>query len=154
MIIRKPSTQHCLLPAVFCLLMLLSCKQDLLDDAIPQVFFDGMILNLNLPEYIALKSDGNTVSINGGVRGIIVYRKNASTYLAYERNCSYHPNDACATVDIHSSNLFMIDSCCGSSFGFDDGAPTGGVAWRPLRRYRTFLNGTDLTITSESANGM
>ena len=137
-----------------CLLILLSCKQDLSDDAIPQTFFADLLINLNLPAYIVLKNDGGVVTIDGGVRGILIYRKNATTYLAYERNCSYHPNDACATVEPHSSNLFMIDTCCGSSFGLDDGEPTGGPAWRPLRRYKTYLLNTDLTITSDSANGM
>jgi nitrite reductase/ring-hydroxylating ferredoxin subunit len=135
------------------LIFLTSCKQDLSDDAIPQGFFADILLNLNAPENIALKNSGGSIQNNGGVRGIIVYR-NGSNYLAYERNCSYHPNDACATIEVHSSNLYMIDTCCGSSFGLDDGIPTGGPAWRPLRQYRTFLDGSTLTITSDSANGM
>ena len=146
--------KYCLLVTIY-LLSLTSCKQDLSDDGIPEGFFPDIILNLNLPEYNTLRIDGGVYHIpDKGVRGILVYRKSSTTYLAYERNCSFHPGDACATVDVHSSNLFMIDSCCGSSFGFDDGVPTGGVAWRPLRRYKTFLNGSDLTIISESANGM
>lgn len=130
------------------------CKQDLTDDAIPFVAFPDIIINLNLPEYAALRIDGGIYLDAEGVRGIIVYRQNATTYLAYERNCSYRPNDACATVDIHASNLFMIDSCCNSSFDFDGGNPTGGPAWRPLRRYKSFLDGAQLTITPDSANGM
>ncbi len=154
MIIRKFKTYSLLLTAC-CLLVLPSCKPDLSDDAIPLGFFPDIILNLGLPEFNALKGDGGIYSIpDKGVRGILIYRKNSTTYLAYERNCSYHPNDACATVEAHSSNLFMIDICCGSSFGFDDGIPTGGPAWRPLRIYKTFLDGSDLTITSDSANGM
>jgi nitrite reductase/ring-hydroxylating ferredoxin subunit len=131
-----------------------ACKQDLTDDAIPFIPFPDEVISLNLPEYAALKLDGGVYLSDAGVRGIIVYRKNATTYLAYERNCSYHPNDACATVDVHASNLFMIDSCCGSSFDFDDGQPTGGPAWRPLRRYRSFVDGAQLTIVAESLNGM
>jgi hypothetical protein len=137
------------------ILVLPSCKQDFSDAPIPEAFFPDIILNLNLPEHIALRSDEGVFSIpDKGVRGILVYRKSATSYLAYERNCSYQPNDACATVDPHISNLFMIDSCCGTSFGFEDGEPTGGPGWRPLRRYKTFLDGTDLTIISESDNGM
>ena len=137
------------------ILLLPSCRQDLSDDPIPEGFFSDIILNLNFPEFIALRSDGGIFSIpDKGVRGILVYRLSATEYLAYERNCSFQPNDACATVEAHVSNLFMIDSCCGTSFGFEDGIPTGGPGWRPLRRYQTFLNGTDLTIISESANGM
>lgn len=144
----------CLLLSAYCLIFLASCKPDLSDDFIPQIPFPDVIINLNLPQYINLKSDGGSVNIDGGVRGIIVYRKSSATYIAYERNCSFHPNDACATVDVHSSRLFLIDPCCGSSFGLDDGNPTGGPAWRPLRRYKTYLNGFELSISSESANGM
>jgi len=151
---KVKSTSWSLLLVFSCLFFLTSCKPDLTDDAIPQVFFPDIILNLTLPTQNSLKIDGGTLSIDGGVRGIIIYRKNSSTYLAYERNCSFHPNDACATVEVHSTNLFMTDTCCKSTFGFDDGTPTGGPAWRSLRRYKTSLDGSDLTITSESANGM
>jgi len=137
---------------IYCLLFLASCKPDLSDDAIPEAFFSDIILNLNV--HNDLKTDGGTENIDGGVRGIIVYRKNSTTYLAYERNCSFHPNDACATVEVHSTKLYLTDTCCSSTFGLDDGLPTGGPAWRPLRRYKTFLNGSDLTITAESANGI
>ena len=85
----------------------------------------------------------------GGVRGIIVYRTNSTSYNAFERNCSYHPNDACATVNVHNSGLYMTDPCCASTFDFLDGNPSGGIAWRPLRRYRTQLNGLTLSITDE-----
>jgi nitrite reductase/ring-hydroxylating ferredoxin subunit len=123
------------------------CTPDLVDDPIPWQPFDVINVNLNLPEYITLKTDGRSMAINGGIRGIIIYRKNASTYLAYERNCSYQPNSACATVDIDVSTLYMLCSCCSSTFDFGTGLPTSGVAWRPLRQYETSLDGTTLTIT-------
>jgi nitrite reductase/ring-hydroxylating ferredoxin subunit len=128
----------------------ISCKPDLIDAAIPYQPFPEIHLNLNLPVYIKLRSDGGYIPItskDGGVQGIIVYRLNSTTFLAYERNCSYHPNDACATVEVHSSGLYMIDPCCNSSFDFASGNPTGGPAWRPLRRYETLLTVNDLTIT-------
>lgn len=133
-------------------MILLSCGRDLTDDPIPVVPFADFNVNLSLPEYQALAFDGGTKEINSiGVRGVILYRKSSTIFLAFERNCSYHPNDACATVGVHSSNLYMFDACCGSNFGFD-GKPTGGVAWRPLRQYRTGLNSFTLTITSEILN--
>lgn len=134
------------------LLILFSCARDLTDDPIPVVPFADFNVNLTLPDYQSLAYDGGTKEINSiGVRGVILYRKNASTYLAFERNCTYHPNDACATVNVHSSKLYMVDPCCGSNFGFD-GKPTGGVAWRPLRQYHTDVNGFNVVITSEIIN--
>ena len=135
------------------LLSLTSCKPDLYDDPIPDGFFPDIKISLSLPEYTALSFDGGTLNIDGGVRGIILYRKSSLVYIAYERNCSFHPNEACATIEVHTSKLFLIDTCCGSSFDLDEGTPTGGPAWRPLRKYRTFLNRSELTITSESLNG-
>lgn len=131
------------------LLTILSCTPGRYDDPVPFIPFVDIVINLNLPEFIALRSDGGFVQVNGGVRGIIVYRVNSTTYLAYERNCSFRPNEACATVNVHTSGLFMEDPCCGSSFNFSDGNPSGGPAWRPLVRYRTQLSGLTLTISSE-----
>jgi hypothetical protein len=124
----------------------ISCSPDLSDDPIPPANFPDITINLNLPEYIALRSAGNYKAISGGVRGIILYAVNSSTYYAFERNCSYHPNEACATIDVHISGLYLNDTCCGSTFDFN-GNPTGGVAWKPLRKYETFLDGSELTIT-------
>ncbi len=135
------------------MVIVLSCGRDLSDDPIPLATFADFVMNLTLPENILLGSDGGYREVNAiGVRGVIVYRVNEANYYAYERNCSYHPNDACATVNVHSSHLYMNDPCCGSNFSFTTGSPTGGVAWRPLRRYRTELNGSILTITSQIQN--
>lgn len=125
------------------------CEPDLTDDPIPWQPFDIIQINLNLPEYVALRTDGGSKTIAGGVRGIIVYHQSGSKYIAYEANCSYQPNSACATVRVHDSTLFLTCDCCSSNFDFITGYPTGGPAWRPLRRYYTSLNGTTLTITDE-----
>ena len=129
----------------------ISCKSNLSDDPIPYSPFSDIVINLTFPAYLSLNTNGGFKSIdtNAGVRGIIVYRLNATTYLAYERNCSYHPNDACATVNVHVSGLYLTDPCCGSTFNFSDGNPSGGIAWRPLRQYKTILIGSELTITSD-----
>jgi nitrite reductase/ring-hydroxylating ferredoxin subunit len=126
-----------------------SCSPDMQDDAIPFVPFSPIVLNLNLPTYVALRSDGGHVSIDGGVRGIILYRKSASEYLAFEQNCSYQPNNACAQVMVNASHLYMEDACCGSTFNFSNGSPSGGPAWRPLRQYRTSSVGSELSITDD-----
>lgn len=129
------------------LLSSISCEPDLSDDPIPYAPFSPIYINLNLPAYNSVRTVGGYVYVDGGVRGIILYHESQFNYIAYERNCSYHPNDACATVNIDASLLFMVDPCCNSQFASATGLPTGGVAWRPLRKYATSLSGTDLTIT-------
>jgi hypothetical protein len=126
-----------------------SCTPDLGDDQIPIQPFADIVVQLNLPQYVKLATNGGSMEISGGVRGIILYRQSSTSYIAFEKNCSYHPNDACATVEVHSSTLYMIDACCGSTFRFPDGEPNGGIAWRPLRRYLTLLTGNTLTVTSD-----
>lgn len=132
------------------LLIVLSCQPDHSDDPIPIVPFPDFIVNLSAPEYQSLQVNGGHKEISSiGVRGVIVYRVDASTFKAFERNCSYHPNDACATVNVHSSQLYLEDPCCNSNFSLPDGMPTGGPASRPLRQYATNLVGLQLTITDE-----
>lgn len=146
-----------ILPEVFrglawCLLAM-ACQPDLSDDPIPVVPFPDFVVNLSAPEYQPLQVTGGHKEINSiGVRGVIVYRVDASTYKVFERNCSYRPNEACATVNVHSSLLYMVDPCCNSSFSFPDGMPSGGLATRPLRQYASGLAGSQLTITDEIIN--
>lgn len=128
---------------------LAGCEPDLSDDGIPWQPFDVIQINLSLPQYVKLSTNGGSMLIDGGVRGIILYRQDASTYIAYEANCSYQPNSACATVEVHASSLYLFCACCSSTFDFPTGYPTGGPAWRPLRRYYSSLNGNVLTITDE-----
>jgi nitrite reductase/ring-hydroxylating ferredoxin subunit len=125
----------------------MACLPDLSDDAIPPAAFSTLTINLNLAEYQDLKTKGSLEINDIGVRGVILYKVNESTYHAYEKNCSYHPNDACATVSVDASTLFMIDYCCNSTFALATGYPTSGPAWRPLRQYETSLTGQTLTIS-------
>jgi nitrite reductase/ring-hydroxylating ferredoxin subunit len=137
------------LVAIVLLMGFSGCSPNLSDDAIPVTQFSDVAINLTLPEYVSLNTNGGWKYISKGVRGIIIYRLSNSTYYAFERNCSYHPNDACATVNVHASNLYMVDPCCNSNFDFTQGEPTAGPAWRPLNQYETILNGTTLTITDQ-----
>lgn len=130
----------------------MSC-QSYQDDPIPLVAFPDFVINLSAPEYQSLAVNGGYKEINSiGVRGVIVYRVDPATYLAYERNCSFRPNEACATVNVHNSSLYMLDPCCNSTFSFSNGAPTGGPATQPLMQYAADLIGTQLTITDDVVN--
>jgi len=129
-------------------ILMMDCSSDLSDDPIPYSAFSDIIVNLSLPENFTLQSDGNFKNINGGVKGIILYRLNANTFRAFERTCSYQPGDACATVEVHATLAYMHDTCCGSTFNFE-GEPRGGPAWRRLRQYEARVSGTEVIITDE-----
>ena len=114
---------------------------------IPFVSFNESISVLD-QRYPQLLTDNGAVEIPGGVRGLIIVRQNATTFLAFERNCPYRPYDApCSTVSIDASRLFLADACCGSQFTLQ-GQVRGGPSARPLRQYTTALSGNLLTITN------
>jgi hypothetical protein len=151
------SDRYLIMRLIWLLLMVLlifldGCQPSLSDDAIPYQPFGSVVLNLSLPSYQKLNAQGYDYYDGAGVRGLIIYRESSTNYIAYERNCTYHPNDACATVNIDVSGLYLQDPCCGSSFRLSDGSPMSGAAWRPLRRYVTSVSGNVLTITDQIAN--
>ena len=132
--------------------ILSSCDNEKIDKKIPFVPFSDIIIHLKSQQYLALHNRGY-MTIDGGLRGIILYKKTfEDQYTAYERNCSYQPNDACALVEVAASGLSMQDKCCSSTFEFSRGYPTGGPAKNSLRRYKTFRDGDILTITDEPLN--
>ena len=127
------------------------------NDAQPLIPYAPVNLSINITnqQYANLRVDNGAVTLpvkgpagDGGVKGVIVVRQNASTFLAFERNCPYRPYDACALVSLdRNSRLFMRDSCCNSQFDLR-GQITGGPAPRPLKQYSTSLQGTLLNITN------
>ena len=115
----------------------------------------NLSLNITNQQYAALRVDNGAVALpvsgpagSGGVKGVIVVRQSAGTYLAFERNCPYQPYDACALVSLdRTSRLFMRDSCCNSQFNLQ-GQITGGPSPRPLKQYSTSLQGSLLNVTN------
>jgi hypothetical protein len=115
------------------------------DNSYAQASFPPVTINLNYPQYQRLRLDGGYQYVDDvGMRGVIIYRLDETTYIAYERLCSFE-DDAIVSVD--GSGLFMKG--CQSTYDFSDGRPSGGSAFRPLLRYRTSLTGNSLVITDE-----
>ncbi|SFQ64838.1 hypothetical protein [Hymenobacter arizonensis] len=115
----------------------------------------NLSINITNQQYATLRVDNGAVTLpvrgpagDGGVKGVIVVRQSANTFLAFERNCPYQPYEACALVSLdRNSRLFMRDSCCNSQFDLR-GQITGGPTQRPLKQYSTSLQGTLLSITN------
>jgi hypothetical protein len=127
-------------------LLLAACNST--NDAQPQIPLAAVneLVVLTDQQNSNLRFDNGAVYIKGGVRGIIVVRQNASSYLAFERNCPYQPLDTCARVKIDPF-IRLYDPCCQSQFSFL-GQVQGGPATRNLRQYNTALSGNLLTITN------
>ena len=81
--------------------------------------------------------------VNGGVKGILLYRKSASEFMAYERNCTYLPSNFCSIINGDPGGIFAIDTCCTSKFLMSDGSVNKGPATIPLTRYQTTFDGSN-----------
>jgi hypothetical protein len=131
------------------LILFFSCKDEefLRDDQMPYVYVYKEI-NLFNQQYNDLRFDRGFVYEPGGLRGLIIYRENATTYRAFERACPHEPTHPDEIVNVDDSGFFMHDSRCGSAFDFF-GTPTHGPARRPMRKYFTSLEGHMLFIMSD-----
>lgn len=132
------------LTAFLILLSIGGCKKDV-DNGVPITPVD-IYLYTNNPSFVNLNGVGGWVYITGGVRGILVYRKSPSEFMAYDRNCTYQSSDACATVVVDATNILATDTCCHSKFSMYDGSVTQAPAGLPLKAYNTTYDGNVLHI--------
>ena len=89
---------------------------------------------------------GNSIFIEGGNKGIIIYRHSNYEYKIYDRNCSYEPNLECSYIDSVNS-IIALCGCCTSAFLLDqDGSAANSPAVLPLKQYNYTLNNTLLHI--------
>ena len=76
---------------------------------------------------------------SGGVCGIVVYRVDMSTFLAYDRACPYDWRDN-GYVIYDPATLQLICESCGSTFNILNGSPMGNSkAKTSLRQYKVRL---------------
>ena len=91
---------------------------------------------------------GNYVEIDGhGVGGLIIYRVNNNSFLAFDRACTYEASRNCILQE-NDEYIGIFDCpCCGSGFwmiGEDlPGTVQQGPANVPLKQYNCYFNGTN-----------
>jgi nitrite reductase/ring-hydroxylating ferredoxin subunit len=119
------------------------CKKE--DKVVPDVPIDIYIYTTD-PSFVNLNAVGGWVYITGGSRGIVIYRRTNTEFSTIERHCTYQPENSCARVEVDSSNIILVDHCCGSKFLITDGALQNGPATRPLKLYNNTFDGTVLHI--------
>lgn len=125
------------------LLSIFSCGDS--NNYIRNVYVDVEI-DLSLPEFSNLNTVGNSLFIEGGNKGIIIYRHSNYEYKIYDRNCSYEPNLECSYVDSINS-IIAFCGCCSSAFLLDqNGSAANSPAVLPLKQYNYSLNNTLLHI--------
>ena len=126
-------------------LLIASCNSK--DDYIKEVYVN-ILIDLSLPEYSDLQVSGNSIFIDGGVEGIIIYHGVGDDYKVYDRNCSYEPSLACSYIDSVSSGIAYC-GCCASAFLLgQDGAAANSPALLPLKKYYWTLSGSQMRISN------
>ena len=124
-------------------MLIISCNSK--DDYIQDVYVN-IDLDLNLAEYSELGISGNSIFIEGGVDGIIVYHGIGDDYKVYDRNCSYEPSLSCSYIDSINATVAYC-SCCTSAFLLDqDGNAANAPAILPLKGYSYTLQNNMMHI--------
>tara|TARA_B100000287_G_C20523896_1_gene738101 strand:+ start:150 stop:566 length:417 start_codon:yes stop_codon:yes gene_type:complete len=115
------------------LILLSACNTK--ETYIPDVYVN-IEINLNLPEYSELNTIGNSIFIEGGNAGIIIYHFAENTYKIYDRTCSWEPLLECSFIDSLNSTIAYCN-CCTSAFLLDqEGNAINSPALLPLKQYR------------------
>ena len=108
------------------------------DDYIQEVYVN-INVDLNLPEYSNLQASGNSIFIDGGVEGIIIYHGVGNDYNVYDRNCSYEPSLSCSKIDSVDAGIAYC-GCCTSAFLLSNDANVlNSPALLPLKAYNWSL---------------
>lgn len=117
------------------------------DHPVPNVAVSVQI-NILLPSYSALMSIGGYTYVNGGVKGIVVYRKSNDEFMAYDRMSTAAGGFDCDPLEIDTDNfIFMTDTCSNAVYSLIDGSVVSGDAVYGLRAYQTYWNAQNNTLT-------
>ena len=98
--------------------------------------------NLAVGEYVIME--------DYGYGGLIIYRAGRQSFHAFDRACTYRPEDKCLLEEDPEFGL-MECPCCGSSFLLsDEGRVFNGPSSVPLKQYQAYYNpnANQLTVTN------
>jgi hypothetical protein len=123
------------------LLILTNCKKSSNKNPIPNISFD-ISINIDLPSYYPLAGVGGWVCIDGGAKGIIIYRKSTDIFVAFDRQSPKDIDGSCSQpLTPDSVNFLQLnDFCSDAKFSMYDGAAISNSEFG-LRQYQTSWNG-------------
>jgi hypothetical protein len=128
---------------IILLLLFIHCGDS--NEYIQNVYVD-IEIDLSLPEFSAINTVGNSMFLEGGNKGIIIYSFSNYEYKIYDRNCSFEPSLSCSYIDSINSTIAFC-GCCSSAFLLDqNGSAANSPAILPLKQYNYSLNNTILNI--------
>jgi hypothetical protein len=100
----------------------------------------------NDPLNFKIQAVGGWMYVEGGINGIVLYRKSNEEFVAIERTSSYVPDNAAARVKVMNDNFSLRDTVSNSRWRIIDGTVTQGPAEWALRLYGTSYDGSALKI--------
>ena len=94
---------------------------------------------------IVYLGDGESAQINGGYKGIIIYRESDLNYQAYDRTCTMWPDHSAAVIkDTVFEGVYKCPECESQYLLINEGQALNGPARYPLVRYKTSISGNDI----------
>jgi len=130
---------------VFLLNILLTSCGDKEQHPIPNVAV-SLLINLDLPAYQALNNVGGWAYVNGGSKGIVIYR-GFDSFTALDRHSTYDAAADCSIATVDSTNFFVLnDGCSESQYNIMDGTVSKGPAKWGLKTYTTSWDGQQSVI--------
>ena len=99
-------------------------------------------VNIFLPSYSSLQSVGGYAFVNGGVKGIVVYRRSIDEFLAFDRMSTAEGGFECVPLEVDTNNfLFLNDACSNAVYSMIDGSIVSGDARYALKGYQISFDG-------------
>ena len=100
----------------------------------------------NDPLYFKVQAIGGWMYLDGGINGIVLYRKTEQEFVALERSSTKSPSDTKSRVLVQSDNFTLKDTVSASTWSILDGSVMKGPAVWPLRKYGSTYDGNLLKI--------
>lgn len=107
---------------------------------VPSIPFD-ILIYINLPSYSSLEAVGGWAYVEGGSKGIVVYRRSYDEFIAFDRHSPAEDGICGFPLTTDPDNFLELnDSCSGAKFSLYDGSPISGSEFG-LRQYQTWWDG-------------
>lgn len=129
----------------FGIVIIFACSKDK-QTPVPYYSFDTTI-NLDLPSYVSLKGVSGWAYVpNLGSKGVVVYRRSISEFIAFDRQSTADGGLDCKTgLEVDKENFLILnDPCSNAKFSLYDGSVVSGDAKWGLRKYETQFNGSNI----------
>jgi len=120
--------------------LLLACNKNNAHP-VPSIPFD-ITIDISLPSYSPLIGVGGYAYVNGGSKGIIVYRRGIDDFVAFDRHSPADTNGNCLLPLYPDTNNYLMlnDDCNNAQFSLYDGSPILNSDFG-LRQYQTVWTG-------------